>query len=100
MKTRNSDMKWTSHRTPHPEPRANHEYYLCRCPACTRRDCAACRSPAVRRAVTPRYPVRTAALTCQQQAVFFLRWLLDGTRTSQLVTDNNISTSTGYDRLH
>jgi DDE superfamily endonuclease len=40
------------------------------------------------------------ALTCQQQAVFFLRWLLDGTRMSQLVADNNISTSTGYDRLH
>lgn len=39
-------------------------------------------------------------LTCQQQAVFFLRWLLDGTRVSQLVRDNNISTSTGYERLH
>jgi hypothetical protein len=40
------------------------------------------------------------ALTCQQQAVFFLRWLLDGTRMSQLVRDNGISTSTGYERLH
>ena len=40
------------------------------------------------------------ALTCQQQAVFFLRWLLDGTRISQLVRDNGISTSTGYERLH
>lgn len=40
------------------------------------------------------------ALTCQQQAIFFLRWLLDGTRMSQLVRDNDISTSTGYERLH
>ncbi|MFC7276179.1 hypothetical protein ACFQS1_19480 [Paractinoplanes rhizophilus] len=40
------------------------------------------------------------ALTCQQQAVVFLRWLLDGTRVSQLVADNQVSTSTGYERLH
>jgi hypothetical protein len=40
------------------------------------------------------------ALTCHQQAVLALRWLLDGTRMSQLARDNAISTSTGYDRLH
>lgn len=40
------------------------------------------------------------SLTCQQQAVVVLRWLLDGTRIRQLVRDNNSSTSTGYDRLH
>jgi len=40
------------------------------------------------------------ALTCYQQAVLLLRWLLDGTRMSQLVRDNDISTSTGYERLH
>lgn len=40
------------------------------------------------------------ALTCFRQAVLVLRWLLDGTRMSQLVHDNNISTSTGYERLH
>jgi DDE superfamily endonuclease len=40
------------------------------------------------------------ALTCYQQAVLVLRWLLDGTRMSQLVRDNTISTSTGYERLH
>lgn len=40
------------------------------------------------------------ALTCFRQAVLVLRWLLDGTRMSQLVADNNISTSTGYERLH
>ena len=39
-------------------------------------------------------------LSCHQQAVLVLRWLLDGTRMSQLVRDNAISTSTGYDRLH
>lgn len=40
------------------------------------------------------------AMSCYQQAVFFLRWLVDGTRMSQLVRDNQISTTTGYDRLH
>jgi len=38
------------------------------------------------------------ALTCFRQAV--LRWLLDGTRMSQLARDNTISLSTGYDHLH
>ena len=40
------------------------------------------------------------ALTCYQQAVLVLRWLLDGTRMSQLARDNKISLSTGYERLH
>lgn len=40
------------------------------------------------------------ALTCFRQAVLVLRWLLDGARMSQLVRDNNISASTGYERLH
>jgi hypothetical protein len=39
-------------------------------------------------------------MTCYQQAVLVVRWLLDGTRMSQLVRDNHISTTTGYDRLH
>jgi hypothetical protein len=40
------------------------------------------------------------ALTCYRQAVLVLRWLLDGTRMSQLARDNTISKSTGYDNLH
>lgn len=40
------------------------------------------------------------ALTCFRQAVLALRWLLDGTRMSQLAGDNTISLSTGYDNLH
>ena len=40
------------------------------------------------------------ALPVHQQAVLVLRWLLDGTRMSQLVRDNQVSTSTGYDYLH
>jgi hypothetical protein len=91
-------MKCSSHRPLIRKSRASYEYHLYRLSARTRRDRAACRRVAVRRAVAPRNPVR--ALTCQQQAVFFLRWLLDGTRVSQLVDDNDISTSTGYDRLH
>lgn len=39
-------------------------------------------------------------LFCYRQAVLVLRWLLDGTRMSQLVADNAISMSTGYSRLH
>lgn len=42
----------------------------------------------------------TRALSCRGQAVLVLRWFLDGTRMSQLVGDNQISTSTGYDYLH
>jgi hypothetical protein len=40
------------------------------------------------------------ALTCHQQALLALRWLLDGTRMSQLARDNKIILSTGYERLH
>jgi hypothetical protein len=40
------------------------------------------------------------ALSCFKQAVLVLRWLLDGTRMSQLVRDNTISKSTGYDYLN
>lgn len=39
-------------------------------------------------------------LGCFKQSVLVLRWLLDGTRMSQLVRDNTISRSTGYDYLH
>jgi DDE superfamily endonuclease len=39
-------------------------------------------------------------LSCYRQAVLTLRWLFDGTRMSQLIRDNNISSTTGYDRLH
>ncbi|MFV2020122.1 HARBI1 family protein [Micromonospora sp. LOL_023] len=39
-------------------------------------------------------------LTCFRQAVLVLRWLLDGTRMSQLARDNTISLSTGYAHLH
>ncbi|GIJ12276.1 hypothetical protein Van01_54900 [Micromonospora andamanensis] len=40
------------------------------------------------------------ALSCFKQAVLVLRWLLDGTRMTQLTRDNAISRSTGYDYLH
>jgi DDE superfamily endonuclease len=39
-------------------------------------------------------------LSCFKQSVLVLRWLMDGTRMSQLVSDNNISTSTGYAYLN
>jgi hypothetical protein len=42
----------------------------------------------------------TRSLTSRQQAIMILRWLLDGTRLAELVIDNRISTSTGYDYLH
>jgi hypothetical protein len=42
----------------------------------------------------------TRALSCFKQAVLVLRWLLDGTRMTQLTRDNAISSSTGYDYLH
>jgi hypothetical protein len=42
----------------------------------------------------------TRALPCHDQAVLVLRWLLDGTRMSQLARDNAISRSTGYAYLH
>jgi DDE superfamily endonuclease len=40
------------------------------------------------------------ALGCFKQAVLVLRWLLDGTRVTQLAADNQISRSTGYAYLH
>src|SRR6266545_1709983 len=42
----------------------------------------------------------TRSLGCFKQAVLVLRWLLDGTRVTQLATDNAISRSTGYTYLH
>jgi hypothetical protein len=42
----------------------------------------------------------TRALGCFKQAVLVLRWLLDGTRVTQLAADNQISRSTGYAYLH
>jgi hypothetical protein len=42
----------------------------------------------------------TRRLGCFTQAVLILRWFLDGTRPSQLATDNTISKSTAYDYLH
>lgn len=42
----------------------------------------------------------TRVLSCHQQAVLVLRWLLDGTRMAQLTRDNAISSTTGYDYLH
>jgi len=93
-------MKRTSHRTRHPESRAGYEYtYAAALPV---RDETVLRVPAPLYAERRRRNTRSGrrALTCRQQAVFFLRWLLDGTRMSQLVADNQISTSTGYERLH
>src|SRR5215207_6646413 len=42
----------------------------------------------------------TRALGCYRQAILVLRWLLDGTRITQLAADNQISRSTGYSYLH
>src|SRR5213083_1327794 len=42
----------------------------------------------------------TRALGCFRQAVLVLRWLLDGTRVTQLAADTGISRSTGYAYLH
>ncbi|MEH1017978.1 transposase family protein, partial [Micromonospora sp. CPCC 206060] len=42
----------------------------------------------------------TRALSCRDQAILVLRWFFDGTRITQLATDNQISVSTGYDYLH
>jgi hypothetical protein len=39
-------------------------------------------------------------LGCYRQAVLVLRWLLDGTRITQLAADNALSRSTGYTYLH
>ena len=40
------------------------------------------------------------SLSCFRQAVLVIRWFLDGTRVKQLATDNGISKSTAYERLH
>jgi len=40
------------------------------------------------------------SLGCYRQAVLVLRWLLDGTRVTQLAVDNQVSRSTGYSYLH
>lgn len=42
----------------------------------------------------------TRALPARDQAILVLRWFFDGTRMRQLVRDNQISVSTGYDYLH
>jgi hypothetical protein len=39
-------------------------------------------------------------LGCYRQAILVLRWLLDGTRITQLAADNALSRSTGYTYLH
>jgi hypothetical protein len=38
----------------------------------------------------------TRSLGCYGQAILVLRWLLDGTRITQLAVDNQLSRSTGY----
>ena len=40
------------------------------------------------------------ALGCFRQAVFVLRWFIDGTRLSQLACDNGLSASTASRYLH
>ncbi|WP_433531265.1 transposase family protein [Micromonospora sp. CA-263727] len=42
----------------------------------------------------------TRSLGCFKQAVLVIRWLIDGTRISQLAADNKISRSTAYTYLH
>jgi hypothetical protein len=42
----------------------------------------------------------TRALSCFKQAVLVIRWFLDGTRVTQLATDNAIGKSTAYDYLY
>lgn len=42
----------------------------------------------------------TRALTCHDHAVLVIRWLLDGTRVTQLAADNQIGRTTCYDNLH
>ncbi|CAI7977048.1 hypothetical protein FRAHR75_300013 [Frankia sp. Hr75.2] len=37
------------------------------------------------------------ALDCRAQAMLVLCWFVDGTRVAQLVRDNKIGRSTGYD---
>jgi hypothetical protein len=42
----------------------------------------------------------TRAWGCFKQAILVIRWFVDGTRMSQLATDNAIGKSTAYDYLH
>jgi hypothetical protein len=42
----------------------------------------------------------TRALSCFKQAILVIRWLIDGTRLTQLATDNAIGRSTAYSYLH
>ncbi|WP_067540407.1 HARBI1 family protein [Nocardia crassostreae] len=42
---------------------------------------------------------RWRALTCLEQAVLGLRWFIDGSRITQLATDNSIGKTTAYDYL-
>ena len=42
----------------------------------------------------------TRLLSCYDHAVLVIRWLLDGTRVTQLATDNQIGRTTCYDNLH
>lgn len=42
----------------------------------------------------------TCSSGCYRQAILVLCWLLDGTRITQLATDNTLSRSTGYAYLH
>jgi hypothetical protein len=43
---------------------------------------------------------RRRAQGCYRQAVLLLRWFLDGTRLTQLATDNQVRSSTAYRYLH
>src|SRR4051794_3636165 len=100
MKARNSDTKWSSHRSPLPESRAAMSItYTATLPV---RDETVLRMSALLHAERLRRGTRQGrrVLTCYRQAVLVLRWLLDGTRMSQLARDNAISKSTGYDNLH
>jgi len=42
----------------------------------------------------------TRVLRCFDHAVMVIRWLLDGTRVTQLAADYQIGRSTCYDNLH
>src|SRR3954469_4979617 len=97
MKARNSDTKWSSHRSPPPESRAAMSItYTATLPV---RDETVLRVSALLHDERPRRGTRPGrrALSCYRQAVLVLRWLLDGTRMTQLSCDNMISKSTGYD---
>jgi hypothetical protein len=43
---------------------------------------------------------KTRSLTCREQAILVLRWFLEGARMTQLIRDNMVSATTGYDYLH